>query len=653
MAIVFYLAWVTEGTAFSAGTHATTATKIWDGIEGDEKVFSLQLEHSEGEFPSLIVELINPRVGLLSAGRNQWIWLSEDDNGAGVAPIFTGRIVGIPENLENEVVRVQFIARPPDFINQKESVAAGLRVLPWFDPIWLQENVDDSDAALEAYPSRWHIDRLSLDVTTSDINIGEDGTIEVGEDDHFYDNFEVSYSDPPLRRIAISGTVSWAQQGSGNINLTRLLCQKFIDTGSPYPEPFVASLTGDGLLSSWPDPLKDIGGGWTVGEGSSIAEAVWLQPKAYVVRYGDRAEAAVTLHSNRPLNTIDLFLGTPTEPRPLVELGGSPPVSASMPDSSSDPFGNWEASFPLGVYMTDFIVRFDANRDRSETVLATIEADVQPLLTDPGAAETETIDLSSDFVGQPVDPDVGSPGAFDLPIGDLRRNSYFKTDRGAQSFEYLILLARAKLLSRARAVEIKFGVPWTVGKVASCRKNVHLVDNRLPGGQGTGKIISYELTANEEEIGGNLTIGCSIGYGVALSGPAAGNPTYVEDGYVENGYQQRTGAEVELLTGELQYESFDDFEVTDDDGVDLFNMTPATVVNSLMIDGGIFQQRAAIDAEAAKPSSAMPDPVTALKDLPTVVTLDLVPVEGGAFHVDYNVDVSELVVPQGIDLEAA
>ncbi len=646
----FYLAWVNEGVTFSAGTHATTATKIWDGTEGDEKVFSFEIEHSEGDFPSLSAELINPRVGLLSAGRNQWVWLSVDD-GAGAEPLFNGRLIGIPESIAGEVIRVQFVARPPDFIAQKEALAASLRVLPWFDPVWIQEGADDPDTVLEAYPLRYHIDRIALDVTVSDIITGEDGTIEVGEADHFYDDFDVSYSDPPLRRVSISGTVTWAQQGSGDVDLTRPLCQAFIDTGSPYPEPFITSLTGEGLLSSWPEPLANIGGGWTIARPSSIQEGSWIEPKAHVVYYGDRAADVLTPFSSRPLTAIDLLLGTRTEPPPPTDFGD---VSASVPDAGDDPYGNWEAAFPLGVYMVNFVVHYDANRERAETVLATIEADVQPLLTDPGAAETEAIDLSSTFAAESVDT-TGSPPAPSLPIGDLRRNAYFKTDRGVQSFEYLLLLARAKLLSRARAVQIRFKTPWSISAGVTCRHNVHLIDNRLPGGQCAGKVIGYTLAADGEggEIGGEITIGCSIGYGVALPAAATGAPAYVEDGYVEDGYQQRIGGEVELLTGELQYQSFDDFEVTDDDGVDLFNMTPANVVNSLTVDGGVFEQLSAVDAEAASFSTSMPDPVGALRDTPTIVTLDLVPVEGGAFPVEYDVDVSQLVVPQGIDLEAA
>jgi hypothetical protein len=105
-----------------------------------------------------------------------------------------------------------------------------------------------------------------------------------------------------------------------------------------------------------------------------------------------------------------------------------------------------------------------------------------------------------------------------------------------------------------------------------------------------------------------------------------------------------------LIAGELLYESFDNFTVTDDDGVNLLDMTRRTVLNSLTVTGGPTEQRAAIDAALDVPE---PDPIKALEDTPTVVTLDLVPVDGGAFHVDYDVTVSELVIAQTIDLGAA
>jgi hypothetical protein len=626
--MIFYLAWVDEGVAFNPAVHATVTQKVWDGTSGAEIVFSLEVSHAEGDFPALRAELINPRVGLLSAGRNQWVWLSED-SGAGAQALFNGRIIGVPQRLADEIVEVEFVARPPDFVAQKEALAATLRELPWWDPVWLQEAVNDPETVLETRTARWHIDRLTLDVTTSDIIAGEDGQIEIGEADHLYDDFEASYGEAPLRRVRITGTVSWTQQGAGEVDLTPEMIAVFQAAGSPYAHTAVASLTGDGLLSDWPEPLADIGGGWSVGAGATIEHATWLQGKAYVVQWVDKDEATIE----------DTWEITPI------------PGLRTTDSLFFAPFANWEAAFPLDAYKVLFPVHFEAARERSETVTATIEADVQPLIVDPGAAEEETIDLASEFVGEPVDGNTGSPSDMTIPIGDLRRNTYYKSDRGAQSFEYLLLLARAKLVARARSVIIKFVTPWEVAEDISCRHNVHLIDNRLPGGEAIGKVTQYTLSASGEgEIQAEITIGCTIGYGVALGAAATGTPSYVNDNYVNDGYQQRTGGQATLIAGELLYESFDNFEVTDDDGVNLLDMTARTVVNSLTVAGGPTEQRAAIDAALNLPE---PDPIKALEDTPTVVTLDLVPVDGGAFHVDYDVTVSELVVPMTIDLAAA
>jgi hypothetical protein len=80
-------------------------------------------------------------------------------------------------------------------------------------------------------------------------------------------------------------------------------------------------------------------------------------------------------------------------------------------------------------------------------------------------------------------------------------------------------------------------------------------------------------------------------------------------------------------------------------------MTPARVINEISIANGVTAQREAVNAAAARTTN--PDPAGALGDLPTEVTIDLVPVDGGAFRVDYTPDVSLLMIPKTIDLEAA
>ena len=124
--------------------------------------------------------------------------------------------------------------------------------------------------------------------------------------------------------------------------------------------------------------------------------------------------------------------------------------------------------------------------------------------------------MKSSEIASPIDPD----GA--LPIGDVRQSVYFALERGQQSIEYLICVARAQLLSRARAVNVEFEISGAlaVDLDLSCRKSLVLVDRRLPGGEAAGKIKSYQISmdGNSGAFIGTITIGCSVGKGGMVRG---------------------------------------------------------------------------------------------------------------------------------------
>jgi hypothetical protein len=76
--------------------------------------------------------------------------------------MFFGACSEFPEGLISERVTLSFIARPLDFADQKEAVAAALRVLPTYDPVFLTPEAQaDPDSVLEALPELWHTDRTS------------------------------------------------------------------------------------------------------------------------------------------------------------------------------------------------------------------------------------------------------------------------------------------------------------------------------------------------------------------------------------------------------------------------------------------------------------------------------------------------------------
>ena len=103
----FYFAWADAETAFGP-----------EHMIEDEEVFSFRVEHAEGEFASLSIDIKNPRIGLLAPSRRVWAWLSWQ-NGADLVPLFYGRLVAVPTDINQELVTLVFTARPADFVARK------------------------------------------------------------------------------------------------------------------------------------------------------------------------------------------------------------------------------------------------------------------------------------------------------------------------------------------------------------------------------------------------------------------------------------------------------------------------------------------------------------------------------------------------------
>jgi hypothetical protein len=623
----FLFAWMAAPIAFDPLVHAVE----------DEAITELQITQSEGDFAGLTMTVINPGTGLLAPGRVQWCWLSWDD-GEGIVPLFTGRLVAVPESIDGEAVRLLFAAKPPDYDEVKASYAESLKTLPYYDPIWIAAGTDDPDAVLNGYGAQWHIARDTLELTHSDELLGEDGTLTIGEADHTYDNFGASYSQPPLSRIDLEGTVAWRQTGHGVIDVTwdvYNICvahksiYRSMNLIGPYGMPggaaslksgVISSLTGEGLKADWPKPNSDFGGGWTVNAATGAFEA----PKGYK-RYS--YEVKYRQLSQEALDRLNQLHADPSNAS-LVQYG----VTGLYFGGYSD----YVVQFPISAIEQFTLFDWAADRGRVEVVRCSMAADIQALLAEP-ENEENIARVSINAQDTVTDPLLG------LAIGDTRRASYLNTDRGNMSVQYLLLLGRAELRRRARAIEIQCRVPWATGIAATLRHNAHIVDRRLPSGEAIGKITGYSFAASGDGPHYvDLTIGCAIGHRTTVTA-AAGTPEYVELGYVDAGYQAMTGAEVMLPTGDLVYQSLDDFSI-DDDGVNLLYFDRQQAIEELTISGGMDDQIAVVNATS--------DPIDALGHYPTRICFKLVPVAGMDFETAFMPAVQPLPIPQQINLEA-
>jgi hypothetical protein len=604
----FYFAYCSEDDAFDPVTHAVE----------HEAITELSIGQQEGDFASLQITILNPFKGLLAPSRLQWCWLSWDD-GSDIVPLFHGRLTGVPQNVDGEAVQLLFTARPTGYDNLKDDLADTLKVLPYYDEVWITGDTKDADNVLEAYGARWHIDRTTLELSISDELQGEDGTLSFGEADHIYDGLALSYTGPPLSQVDIDATLAWTQGGSGTIDVTERIYNEFQKHNSlivARPKSgIITTMTGEGLASDWPEGGTSLDGGWTVNNNTYCEELTDRLYTRYTYRVTYQAYTATT---EEPLDTV---------------------ISEDPNNLSHNWFkadGWWSVDFI--VYQLKQLTQFDwaADRSRTEKLQCTVSADIQPLLAEVLDENIGKITVNaSDTVTEPDDNG-------NIPIDDVRRKSYLDTDRGLLSLEYLMLLARAQLRRRARAVELECRVPWALGIGATLRKNAQIADYRLPGGEAFGKITAYEMSASGSgEHTVTVTIGCAIGQGGTVAGQA-GESVWVEDGYVTVGYQVMSGAMLAAPSGDIVYQTLTDFTI-DDDGVDLLTLDEVTAVTSLEVKNGPKEQVKVIDAF---------DPVEAMKALATQVCVQLVPLTGQQFETVFTPTVEPMPIPRMIDLEA-
>ena len=233
----FYFAWTLPGVDWDVSM-----------ARFDENVFSLLVEHDEGQIPTAIVDVINPEEGLINPSRMVWCWISFSYDGCGPMPLFRGRLLGIPEDVTDTTISMKFIARPQDYMYQKQQVARSLKVLPNYDLLFFEASKrDDPDAILEGWSALYHVDRVDNRVSASDIQLGEDGTITFASQDLFYDGFSYRTLQPPLTAINVKMEVQWEQQYRGHFHVGQWA----------YP-----TLGSDGFIGDWPKSGASLGNGW-------------------------------------------------------------------------------------------------------------------------------------------------------------------------------------------------------------------------------------------------------------------------------------------------------------------------------------------------------------------------------------------------------
>ena len=317
-------------------------------------------------------------------------------NGNTVVPIFFGELIGVPDDLFAEKITLKFLARSMNYIQWKQACAETLRTSPNYDPIFLKDTErDNPDKILEGWSSLYHVDRTSLEVTASDVLVGEDGTVVFNESPPtaLYESVKVKIGQAPLTNVQVQAKVHWTQRTLGYVD---------------GPDVNVASYTGGTFADEWPKGGKGLGAGWTV-ESSYVNDPYMVKhtPNWHITTdqqmYGDSTDYDCAVVSINESSSGPALLG----PALIGNIVTDSQIGVCNPNS--DPPTNIPAKLvekflyiPLWNLNCSWTLQYKAKREFTEVMFVDVTANAQAVLTSPTVEQDTDLIKMDGEVGQPI-----------------------------------------------------------------------------------------------------------------------------------------------------------------------------------------------------------------------------------------------------------
>lgn len=375
----------------------------------DDDIFQFTITHEEGQIPVLELSIQYPAIdgvaiGLLRTSRKQWCWLSWRNPQGIIEPLFFGRLVCIPDNINDIIIPLRFIAKAKDAVAQKQALADTLRVRPFYDPIFLDDkSLEDPEQILTGLSASYHVDRTTLEWTVSDIIIGDE-TVTFDQSDVIDGSVQIQIKGPPLSAVRVDATVHWKQRYRNTV-IPVAITNK------------MRSYNPNGFASSWPAVGADLGGGWIVAPGTFTK--VWGGTPGRVdtssgswndegKHHNDGDAISMSWNASIPLGGETI---SNEETVTYGSVGGgidflnAPPGEISTGEQSSSPSSSysrtWKVIYTGYVQCALFVRPDDKPNNYTESITLTLHADTQNLLTDPDTQEeTEVIELQGQDIGE-------------------------------------------------------------------------------------------------------------------------------------------------------------------------------------------------------------------------------------------------------------
>jgi hypothetical protein len=388
----------------------------------------------------------------------------------------------------------------------------------------------------------------------------------------------------------------------------------------------VSSFTFTGLSSSWPKEGTKLGDGWTCGAGALDNVAFTVVPE---LKIGSPFDAS----------TVPVALAQGSKVYPIVVTDGE----YHSGDTAGFNINVEQVVVPIGYGRPVLVATYDADRQMGHNVSFTMKTDVQDVLTLAPESDSLIVTVNSNPVS-----DITFDGS--IPIGDVRKRDFIRTDRGQLAIKHLMLIARANLVNGTRVAQTSFNpLDFETAIQITLRKGALYHDRRFPGGQVIGKVASYTfaLDGDSGDLQSAVTILSTVGKGGSYV-EAEGDGVYALPGYMARHYQQEINTVTTTgVTDDLAF-TMPEFVVFDD-GVDFRSLSASKVVTNFIWANTAATQLTYLDGLDGADQGTVS---ATLQLVPTQCSLQLIPMSGGPFAETVIPVVADLLIPKQIDLEA-
>jgi hypothetical protein len=480
----------------------------------EERIFHLRIWEEEGCLPQAQITIPRPLSGVLVGGGKRFGFISVMTVDGKAIPLFKGSVVNCPVEIDGETIRLHFMAQGPERDQNLKKLLRQLHQDPVWDPLFVSEDKrQDADLVdlLEAKASHLYWDRVSDEVHLNDLLVGKSVISLKGN--YYYDSLKLKLVHSPLEAIDMCVTANWVQRYQGSHTLDPVL-------RGHLKEGVLASYSGEHLEERWWKADQRMGlSGYRIKEASLERMRdthgrlpIWVAPQDPLVKSAGRMKGLV---------------------------GGTKPH---------------KVHFKRSVFRPSLGVIWRYVQPRREKVLFTLRHEVQDLAFPPRTKKSlhfhlmrvaegeecaywaseiyytkgESIEANNAIYeakrshrgSQSFEEDL-KKGEWEL-VSEKKnyalqqsRGTYFTTDRGKQSLERALEIAKAYLAASSRCIEISFCCSLGQALEWTCRDSLSLEDPRLPGGKAMGKIksLTFEAMGETGTQRAYVTIACCIGKG--------------------------------------------------------------------------------------------------------------------------------------------